>query len=425
MAVAGLGVVGRETVRLLRSNRQRFARRLGAELELAAVCDRRSRHEAKALGLPASIARFDDPAKLAAMPGVDVVVETLGGLEAPRALALRSLSAGRHVVTANKRLLAHSWNELQAAARRGGGRLRFEGSVAGGIPIIQLLDTGFSGDRIHSVRGVLNGTTNYILSAMERGASASEALAEAQRLGFAEKDPSMDLSGRDTAQKVSVLAALLTGAALPPDKIARAGIESVEAEDVAFARGALGRVPRLIGGLDLDWGKTVAASAGVFPTLVPQDHPLAAVRDEYNAVLVEASSAGKLMFYGKGAGAAPTASAVVGDLFLLARDLLGAAPPRVEPAATVRLRAAEEAVSGFYLRLSARDEPGVLAAITAALAREKVSIASIHQAERRGASGAAVILTTHPCAAGAFDRALGKITKLARVGARCAVMRLL
>jgi homoserine dehydrogenase len=419
VAVAGLGVVGRETVRLLRENKDGFARRLGAPIELAAVCDRQASREAKSLGLPASVVRVEDPAALARVDRLDIVIELLGGLDAPKKLALGALRAGRHVVTANKRLIAHCWPQLQQASRRGGGRLCFEGSVAGGIPIIQALDTSFAANRIESVFGILNGTTNYILSAMERGVGAADALSQAQRLGFAEKDPSLDLSGRDTAQKISVLSALLTGAALDPERIAREGITAIEEQDVAFARETLGRVPRLLGALRLRWGRTVQAEASVFPTLVPLDHPLAAVRGEYNAVLIKASAADDLMFYGKGAGAGPTASAVVGDVFLLTRDLLGGLPARQAPSLRVEPLPSALATSSFYMRLAAKDKPGVLASITAALARERISIATIHQSQRSRAGSVPVVLTTHPCQAGAFERARR------RIGGAVAVMRML
>lgn len=424
MAVAGLGVVGRETVRLLRSNKDRFARRLGATIEVAAVCDRDAAREARALGLPASVVRLTDPAKLPAVPGVDIVVELLGGLDAPKKLALESLASGRHLVTANKRLIAHCWPQLRRAAGDKA-RLAFEGSVAGGIPVLQALETGFAANEIRSVYGILNGTTNYILSAMERGGTYAAALAEAQRLGFAEKDPTMDVSGRDTAQKVSVLSALLTGAAIPPEKIARDGIEGVEAEDVAFAASALRRVPRLIGALRLDWGKRVRAQASVFPTLVPLEHPLAAVRGEYNAVLVQASSAADLMFYGKGAGAGPTASAVVGDVFSLSRDLLGGIPARRPETLEVEAAPVEDSVSAFYLRLSAQDKPGVLAGVAKELARARISIATIHQSGKRGPSGASIILTTHPARHGDFTAALSRIAGRGGVSRRAAVMRIL
>lgn len=445
VAIAGLGFVGRETVRLLAANRERFRARLGADVVLTAVADRDAAREAKALGLPQSIARLRDPQELLRRPDVDVVVELLGGLEAPQKLALAALSSGRHVVTANKRLLAYGWDKLQAAGAAGRARLYFEASVAGGIPVLQALDNSFAANRIEAVYGILNGTTNYILTCLEKGGiSFEEALRQAQEKGFAEKDPRMDLSGEDTAQKVSVLASLLTGRALPPEKIARSGITGIAQDDVAFALGQLKRTPRLLGSLRLDWGKTVRLEAQVFPTLVPLDHPLAAVRREYNALLVKASSAADLMFYGKGAGPGPTASAVVGDIFMLSRDILGGIPVARRQAHDVTLVPASQSVSAFYLRLFAEDKPGVLAQVTAALGRRGISIASIHQsgiAQKPGAAGLGrrprgtaphtirrgvpVVITTHPAEQGRFTGALKEILSLRAVARPHTVMRML
>lgn len=425
VAVAGLGFVGRRTAELLSRNADRFSRRLGARLELAAVCDRDAEREARTLRLARSVVRVKDPLSLLAVPDVDVVVEVLGGLEAPRALAVAALDQGRHLVTANKRLLASCWNELQSARARGGGRLCFEGSVAGGIPIVQALETGFAANEIESVFGILNGTTNFMLSRLEEGASYADALATAQRAGFAEKDPTLDVSGADTAQKLSVLAALLTGAPLDERRVPRQGIERVEAEDVRFARESLGRTPRLLGALKLKWGSRVEVSAHVAPTLVPLGHPLAAVRDEYNAVLVRASLAGDQMFYGKGAGPGPTASAVVADVLMLARDIIGGRPCVAAPPARCAQADPNADVSPFYLRLSVADKPGVLAKIAAALGGRGISIASINQPEAKGRGRTSVVLTTHETTAGRFSRALAQILRLPAVDRKHTVMRIL
>lgn len=423
VGIAGLGFVGRETVRLLQANRARFAARLGADVTLSAVCDRQAEREARVLGLGPEVARYKDPAQLAEAP-VDIVVELLGGLEAPRKLVLSALRSGRHVVTANKLLLSHCWDELQEASLRGG-RVYFEGSVAGGIPVLQALDRGFAANRIEAVYGILNGTTNYILTRVEQGLAPEAALKEAQRLGFAEKDPTLDVSGRDTAQKVCVLAALLTGTGLRPEAIACEGITAIDADDVAFAKAQLGRTPKLIGTLRLSWGARLRLEAHVFPTLVPLTHPLAAVRREYNAVLVQASSADDLMFYGKGAGPGPTASAVVGDIFMLARDLLGRLPPSRPEALRVELAPIEESVAPFYLRLFAQDRPGVLARVTAALARRGISIASIHQSNEPAPQGLPIVLTTHPAQHGRFHSALREILAQKSIARRHTVLRIL
>jgi homoserine dehydrogenase len=335
------------------------------------------------------------------------------------------LGRGRALVTANKRLLAEAWPEIIGLASAAGARLAFEGSVAGGIPVLRALELSLAGDRVLGVDGILNGTTNYILTRCEEGASPAEALAEAQAKGFAEKDPSFDLSGRDAAQKLCVLAGQVTGGWLKMKDVAREGIEKIEARDTAFARERLGRAVRLVGSLRFGWdGAAPRVEAGVFPTLVPLSHPLASVRRQYNALLVHTASAADLMFYGQGAGAGPTASAVLADIFVLARDLRGGLPPALPVVRPIKPAPAGESVSGFYLRLEAADRPGVLARATQALAAESVSIASIHQ-ERSKGRAVPVMITTHPAPAGKFERARKRLLALPGIGRRHAVMRLL
>lgn len=426
VAVAGLGTVGREVVRLLGERRAALRERLGAELTVVAVADRAAAREARALGLSKSVARYADPLTMARRANADLFVELLGGLDAPSAFAAAVLGRGKPLVTANKRLLAESWPGLMAAARSGGGRLAFEGSVAGGIPVLRALELSLAGDRVLGLDGILNGTTNFILTRLEEGRPFAEALAEAQRLGFAEKDPSFDLSGRDAAQKLSVLAGLLTGGWLKPSAVETVGIEAVTAEDAAFAAERLGRAPRLLASLRLDWSNPArpAVAASVHPALVPLSHPLAAVRRQYNALLVRTASAGDLMFYGQGAGAGPTASAVLGDLFSVARDLLGGLPPSAPAPRPVKALPPGEAECGYYLRLEAADRPGVLAAATRALADQRVSIASIHQ-ERPQGRVVPVMITTHPAPVARVEAARRRLARLPGLSRRQPAMRLL
>lgn len=426
VAVAGLGNVGREVVRLLRERRAELRERLGAELVLTAVADRDAAREARALGLPASVARHSDPLALAKKSDADLYVELLGGFDAPRRFALTVLGRGRALVTANKRLLAYAWPELAAAAEKSGARLAFEGSVAGGIPVLRALELSFAGDRVLGVDGILNGTTNYILTRCEEGLSAEAALTEAQELGFAEKDPALDLSGRDAAQKLSVLAGLVTGGWLKPESFPVVGIESVTARDVAYARERLGAAVRLVASLRFaGTASAPRAEAGVFPSLVPLGHPLAAVRRQYNALLVHTASAGDLMFYGQGAGAGPTASAVLADVFVTARDLLGGLPaPRPGPR-RLEIASSDATSSGFYLRLEVKDRPGALARIAGALGRESVSIAAIHQDRASGAAAVPVMITTHPAPRGRFESARKRILSLGDVSRRHCAMRIL
>ncbi|HAM34998.1 MAG TPA: homoserine dehydrogenase [Elusimicrobia bacterium] len=418
VAVAGLGVVGSETVRLLRSRRESLARRLNAKLELVAVCDRAIHSKARGLRLPAKIKRFSDPSRLAAC-GADIIVELLGGLPAPRSLVLDCLRRGRHVVTANKRLLAHCWPELRRAQSHGS--LHFEASVAGGIPILKALDLSLAGDRIEAVGGILNGTTNFILTRMSEGLGASAALKKAQELGLAESDPSRDLNGQDAADKVSVLASLVTGSWQKPDRIETQGIEGIESQDIAFAQSVLGRRIKLLGMVRL---KDRGVEALVCPFLVPLAHPLAAVRDEFNAVLVQAASAGELMFYGRGAGAGPAASAVMGDICVAARDILSGV--RAEAAAD-RHAEARPASSpwSFYLRLAALDRPGVLSSVASVLGRRGISISTIHQPGATGSRSVPIIITTHPTSAEDFCRAKREILALSSVSRQHMIMRLL
>lgn len=422
VAVAGLGNVGRETVRLLRSRRAELRERLGAELKLVAVADNDAAKEARALGLPAAVKRYTDPLEMARKAEADIFVELLGGLETPKRFALSALGRGKALVTANKRLLAHAWPEVTGVARGSGSRLAFEGSVAGGIPVLRALELSFSGDKVEGVDGILNGTTNYILSRGEEGLSPEEALREAQELGFAEKDPTMDVSGQDAAQKLSVLAGLVTGGWLKPGSFPVAGIEDVSARDIAFARERLGMTVRLIASLRFAKGPVVDAS--VMPSLVKLGHPLAAVRRQYNALLVHTASAGDLMFYGKGAGAGPTASAVLADVFVLARDIRGGLPPTALASRKLSLASPDEAVSGWYLRLEVLDRPGALAKITDALGKAGVSIAAIHQ-DRAAARSVPVMIATHPAPRGSFERARRDILRLAAVKPRHCAMRML
>ena len=431
VGVAGLGTVGAEAVRLLKDAEPDFRRRLGATLELSAVCDRRIDRIAAQLSLPRSVRRYRTPDKLAADPLLDVVVETIGGYGEARRLVLESLKRGRHVVTANKRLLAHNWTELFDAARKARRRLYFEASVAGGIPIVETLRRSLAGNRIHRVLGILNGTTNFILTRMAHtGEPFKAALAEAQRRGLAERNPKLDLDGSDAAHKVAVLASLLTGQWVRPEAVDRAGILGVAPEDMEYAASSLNRTVRLIGTVDIDWSaRPLAVCCHVFPTLVPLDHPLAGVQGEYNAVLVQASAAGDLMFYGKGAGAGPAASAIVGDLFLLATEIM--AGPGQDAGMVwrregeTRLADVGDSVSAFYLRLDVRDKPGALAKITGELARQRISISRIHQQTTGSRSSVPVFFTTHPARQRDFLAALAQIRHLPEIAPRHAWLRML
>ena len=417
VAIAGLGVVGSETARLLEERRESFSQKLGVPIELIAVCDRHAGAKARRIGLPPHVRRLTDPKQLLALPDVDIFVELLGSVGPARRLIRTALRQGRGVVTANKRLLALSWDEWQ---REGRGRLLFEASVAGGIPVLKALEQSLAGDRITAVYGILNGTTNFILTRMSEGMTPAAALKKAQKLGLAEKNHSFDLSGQDTADKVSILASLVTGTWVRPLQVRTQGIQDIELQDIVFAEKVLGRRVKLLGAARFDHHRI---EAFVAPVLIPLDHPLAAVKEEFNAVMVRAESAGELMFYGRGAGPGPAASAVLGDVLALAQEIsLGGkntTPPR--PQATVSV---SDSDCAFYLRLAAQDRPGVLSAVTSILGRLGISMASIHQPESTGRS-VPVIITTHPASPGTFGKALREISALPDISRRHTVMRLL
>lgn len=434
IGVAGLGTVGAEAVRLLKQRQREFDSKLQSSIRVVAVCDRRAAVEARRLGLPKSIQRTRNYRDLLKNPNIDIIVETMGGLDHARELVVGALRSGKHVVTANKRLLSHHWDEIIQASQSTGRRVRFEASVAGGIPILHALHQSLAANRIRRVLGILNGTTNFILTHMTQGGSDFKtALAHAQRLGLAERDPTMDIDGTDAAHKVSVIASLLTGQWVRSKLVAHTGIVDIRREDIRFAGTELGCAIKLLGVVELDWSShPIPVTAFVCPTLVPASHPLAAVNGEYNAVIVETSAAGDLMFYGKGAGAGPAASAVVGDVFMLSQDILtGLADTASDPiwarGSPIRVRPVQETCSAYYLRLTVADRPGVLSKIAGALGKEGISIAQIHQdlGETLRRPEASVFITTHPVAHRKMEQAVRSVLKLPFVSRRHAWLRML
>ncbi len=391
IGLAGLGTVGTGVVALLDGNGDLIARRAGRAITVAAVSARdRSRERGVDL---ARFAWLDDATELASRDDVDVVVELIGGSDGPAlTLARRTLAAGKPLVTANKAMLAHHGLELAAAAEARGVALKFEAAVAGGIPIVKGLREGAAANRIDSVAGILNGTCNYILSRMEAERLPFAAvLADAQALGFAEADPSFDIDGIDTAHKLSLLAALAFGSRIDFAGVATEGIRSVELADIDQAA-ALGFRIRLIGLAEASDG---AVFQRVHPALVPLAHPLAAVTGPLNAVVAEGNPVGRLFFQGRGAGAGPTASAVVADLIDIARGIAG--PAFGMPVADLAALPAAPTASRtgrYYLRLTVADRPGVLAQLTAALRDAGVSIESLIQ---RGpeTGDAVIVMVTH------------------------------
>ncbi len=389
VALLGCGTVGAEVVRLLHEQADDLTARVGAPLEIVGIAVRRLDRDRGTLPVPPEIFTTD-ALGLVKRDDVDVVVEVVGGIEPARTWLVEALRRGRSVVTANKALLAEDGGALHDAAAEGGADLYFEAAVAGAIPLLRPLRESLHGDRITRVTGIVNGTTNYILTSMDAtGASFTEALDEATALGYAEADPTADVEGFDAAAKAAILASLAFHTRVRAGDVYREGITEVSAADVASAK-EMGCTIKL---LCLAERAGDAVSVRVHPAMIPRTHPLAGVGDAFNAVFVEAHAAGQLMFYGRGAGGAPTASAVLGDLVAVARNRLSGSRAAPESAyAALRIRPMGEARTRYHISLDVADRAGVLASVAGVFARHDVSIATVRQ-QGRGPDATLVIVT--------------------------------
>ncbi len=417
VALLGCGTVGSEVVRLLQSNGEDLAARIGAPLELAGIAVRRL---GRRRDLEVDEALFTtDAAGLVARDDVDLVVEVIGGIEPARTLLVSALKAGKGVITANKALLAEDGATLHAAALEGGADLYYEASTAGAIPILRPLRESLAGDDVSRVMGIVNGTTNFILTRMDEvGMGFSEALDEATALGYAEADPTADVEGFDAAAKAAILAGLAFHTRVTAADVHREGISEVTAADVASAK-AMGCVVKLLAIAERE-GNGVAVR--VHPAMIPRSHPLASVREAYNAVFVEAASAGQLMFYGRGAGGAPTASAVLGDLVAVARNTLSGARGAGESAyADLRVKPMGEVVTRFHISLDVADKAGVLAAVANTFSAHDVSIRTVRQ-EGHG-DDASLVVVTHVATDAALQAVVEELRGLDVVRAVASVMR--
>ena len=389
LGLLGCGNVGASLAQMIASNGDAIAERAGVRLEITQIA---VRDVAKDRGLPANSASItDDPSSVVAASDVDLVVEVMGGIEPARTLILAALAAGKPVVTANKALLAAAGAELFAAAEAGGVDLLFEASVCGGIPLMRPLRESLAGDRILRVTGIVNGTTNYILTRMtEAGQSFADALAEAQALGFAEADPTADVEAHDAAAKAAIIASIAFGAEVTDSDVYREGITSITAADIEAAR-ELGYVVKLLAVAEERDGKV---GARVHPAMVPVQHPLASVREAFNAVFIEGEATGEVMLYGRGAGGFPTASAVLGDVIDAAKNLAsGGRGATIGKLVRREMLPMEGVVSQYYLEVEAADRPGVLAVVADVFGRHEVSIESMQQ--RGIGEDARLIFVTH------------------------------
>ncbi len=409
VAIAGLGTVGAGVLALLEKQARPIAERAGRPIRVVAVSARdRNRDRGVDLG---GAAWFDDAAAMAREAGADVFVELIGGEDGiARTACEAALDAGSDVVTANKALLARHGTDLARRAEAGGRTLGYEAAVAGGIPIVKALREGLAANRISAIHGILNGTCNYILTAMrETGRPFDEVLKDAQALGYAEADPGLDIDGVDAAHKLAILAALAFGTEIDFDRVHVEGIRHVSAADIAFAD-ELGYRIKLLGIARRNGG---GVEQRVHPCMIPVGSPLARVEGVFNAVVAEGDSVGATVYEGRGAGAGPTASAVVADLVDLARGLrlpvfavpaTALAPAETEPM--------DRHVGPYYLRLMVLDRPGVIADVAAALRDERISMESMIQRGRAPGEAVPVVLTTHETREAAMSRARARIAAL-------------
>ena len=374
IALIGAGTVGSKVASLMLEQAEDLEARSGAPLALVGVG---VKDASKARpGIPKELITSDVPSLLA--KDIDIVVEVMGGIEPARTHILDAMSRGISVVTANKELLARDGATLAAAAEKNNVDLYYEASVAGAIPILRPLRESLVGDRVKKILGIVNGTTNYILTKMdETGASFKDALSEAQKLGYAETDPSADVEGKDAAAKAAIVAQLAFHTRVTIDDVYCEGITKVSASDVKAAK-EMGFVVKLLAIAErLDDDSIVVR---VHPAMIPRSHPLASVREAFNAVFVEADAAGSLMFYGRGAGGAPTASAVLGDLVAVARNKMsGRRGPGESIYADLKVKPVAEAMTSYYISLQVADKPGVLAQISQKIADNNVSIQTVRQ----------------------------------------------
>ena len=427
VAVLGLGNVGSQVVRIIEESAEDLTARIGAPLVLRGVGVRRVADDR---GVPVDLLT-NDIEGLVSRDDVDVVVEVMGPVEPARKAILSALEKGKSVVTANKALMAQSTGELAQAAEHAHVDLYFEAAVAGAIPVIRPLTQSLAGDTVLRVAGIVNGTTNYILSEMDStGAEYSAALADASALGYAEADPTADVEGYDAAAKAAILASIAFHTRVTADDVYREGITKVTPADFATAR-ALGCTIKLLSiceRLTNDEGQQ-RISARVYPALVPLTHPLASVNGAFNAVVVEAEAAGRLMFYGQGAGGAPTASAVMGDLVMAARNRVqGGRGPRESKYAKLPISPIGFIPTRYYVSMNVADRPGVLSAVAAEFGKREVSIAEVRQEgvvdEGGQRCGARIVVVTHEATDAALSDTVAALADLDVVDSVNSVLRM-
>lgn len=423
IGLVGFGTVGTGVVKLLKGQAPLLQRRLAARLRLKRIADLDLTKPRDVEVDPKILTT--DAREIIEDPAIDIVIELIGGTTAAREVSLAALRSGKHLVTANKALLATHGLELFRAAAEKRVDLGFEASVCGGIPIIRAVREGLVANRIHSIEGIVNGTCNYILTKMtELGAPFAEVLKEAQDQGYAEANPSLDIDGIDAAHKLQILASIAYGGSVDFNAIYVEGIRGIDPDDIQYAKELGYRVKLLAIAKETDGEIEVR----VHPTLIPEDHLLASVGGVFNAVYIVGDATGSLMFYGRGAGQLPTASAVVSDVVEIAQNILYQRPSRPShiPAIAgegLKIRPMDEVRTRYYLRVMAVDKPGVLSKVSGILGSHDISIASVIQKGRHARASVPVVMMTHEAVEGAMRRALAEINALDVVSGRTVCLR--
>ncbi|WP_370060891.1 homoserine dehydrogenase [Streptacidiphilus sp. MAP5-3] len=421
VALLGCGVVGSEVARIMTTHAADLEARIGVPVELAGVAVRRAGRARP--GVPEHLITTDAEA-LVKRGDIDVVIEVIGGIEPARSLIVSAFENGASVVSANKALLAADGAALHAAAAKAGADLYYEAAVAGAIPLIRPLRESLAGDKVNRVLGIVNGTTNFIMDKMDStGAGYSEALEEATALGYAEADPTADVEGFDAAAKAAILAGIAFHTRVTAGDVFREGITEVTAADIASAK-AMGCVVKLLAICERskDENGEESVTARVHPAMIPLSHPLASVRGAYNAVFVEADAAGQLMFYGPGAGGAPTASAVLGDLVAVCRNKVGGATGPGESAyAQLTVNPMDDVVTRYHVSLDVADKAGVLAQVATVFAEHGVSIDTVRQQGRDG--DASLVVVTHRATDAALSATVAELRTHDHVRGVASIMR--
>ena len=421
-SVIGYGTVGSGVTEVFRKRKSELEKKAGVKLQLECVCelDGKKTREARR----AKLKVISDYKRILDDEKIEIVIELIGGVTAAKDIVFEALEKGKHVITANKALLALYWDEIFKRAKKSGVYVFYEASVGGGIPVIQAIKNGLPANRIEAIYGIINGTTNYILSKMlEKKVTFQEALKNAQERGYAEANPAFDIGGMDSAQKLVILSRLSFLCSLDIRDISVEGIEDITHKDIEYAFEEFGYVTKLLG-IAVRRGR--ALDIRVHPCLIPKGHQLAAVNNVYNAIYLKGDAVGSLMLYGRGAGKLPTASAVLSDLVSLSRNLRNENRPiHLDYGKKARIAGPDSIFSRYYIRFTTIDQPGVLAKIASVLGDNSISIASVIQKDYTSRNAVPIIIMTHEARESSMKKAIGALDRMSEIRKRSVCIRVL